>query len=1210
MSLKGTVWAPMGPSPISEGGSEDNGLVSAIAPHPSNPHILYIGTAGGGAWRSADDGATWAPIFDRQLSLGIGEPGALAIDPGNPDTIYIGTSSRIDQQPQAGLFKSTDAGASWIRLGSGFPAGNTGNASQFVYQSVNVIIVDPADSNTVYLGSVGGVYQSSDGGLNWTRGNNMGGDARSLALDPSSPPGARILHAGISGRGAFRSSDGGQNWTQILSSATPAVAAATGPAPKGFNKVIVALAPPASPPNPGGVQILYVTLQGTGGAPDPVGVFLSTDQGATWTQRAATGMPSQTQGGYSFHMAVDPASPGDGIGDIIYFGTVRQTKSTDAGGSFTALSGLHADTHTWAFIPRPSPAPSVVFSGNDGGLARSDDGGATWTHLSAGGLQTGLFYNIDIKPDATASVTVGALQDNEIETTKGGSGLGWVATQGGDGWDVAYDGVIAGQVYATSGFWSPAPCTRVHRSTDDGATFPTEITPWGTSSDSGCYLAPIATDPSTAGIVYVSGNQNLWQSQDGGGTWRIILPINTTGRMDVSAVDGNDVVIAVNNRIFVSTNALAATVGPPAGVTFTDITRNLPSRFIARAAFDPVDPTVIYAVLGGFDGSGPGQTGHVFRTTIGGSAWTDISPALNVPFSALALDGTETPTTIYVGTEFGVLRSVDLGASWSVLDDIHFPRVPVVDLVFNSQAGMLRAATYGRGVFQFVKPTGPAISVNLQDGLFFGTVCRGPAFLTLQIFNVGSTDLVITSVQRLMGAPGFVVLPTPATPVTIGPGEELDFTIAFIPSTPGTVEIATIRIASNDPAAPVVDLLASGLGGVGALETAIADSGKFRDTCLGAFSDEALVISNSGTCTLSVTGITSSSADFLVPEVITYPLTVGAGDSLSLPLRFQPASLGAKLAVITVISDVGNRDIRVSGMAPAPRLALIFADSGNVGDACVGCFVDRPLTLSNAGPCMLTVTNITSSSAEFLVPEVQSYPITIGAGDALAVPIRFQPASFGTKSAVITVISNDPAGARTLNLSGTAPSGRLSVTGSTAFGGVKLGHCAEKTVSICNTGKCRLHIRKVFLRQDGHHFKLVHNPFPADLAPGSCLSVTIRFHATCSRSCPACLVIKCDDPERPVERLKVTAHTCHNICSTVRCWLACKLRDFVEVADDCDDDECDDDFDDDCDDDDCDDDDRPHDEEDDCRDDDMKHRRKCRHHHHHHHHRHRSRHCR
>ena len=607
--------------------------------------------------------------------------------------------------------KSTDRGASWIRLGSGYPAGNTGNANQFLTQWINVIIVDPANSNVIYLSSTSGLFRSTDGGQNWTAGTNGFGDSRSLVLDTSSPAASRILYAGISGRGVFQSTDGGQNWTLILSGATAVVANALCPTPpcvpaRSLGKFIVALAPPASPPNAGGIQVLYATVEGqpvvaapppgSTNAPDPVGLFMTTDQGVNWVQQPATGIPANTQGGYSFHMAVDPASPGDGVNDIIYFGTVTQARSSNSGGSFTTLptspptgsNGLHADTHAWAFFPQPSPTPSIVYCGNDGGLFRSVDDGANWTPVNAGGLQTGLFYNIDIKPDPTASVTVGALQDNQVQTTSGGSGLGWVATVGGDGFDVAYDGTIAGQVYSSTGCG-----ISVNRSTDDGVTWAPITPPW-TAAEASCtnQLTSVTTDPSNGGVIYVSSSQNLWQSSDGGGTWRILSPFAGAGIVDVARTNSNNVLIAVGTQVFVSTNARAATVGAPAGVVFNPLPA-LPNRNVARAIFDPNDPTVIYAVLGGFNGAGAAQRGHVFRTSIGAATWTDISPTVasptlgsppeqvDLPFNAIALDGTDTPTTIYVGTDFGVLRSVDGGSSWYILDDIHIPNVPVTDLV-------------------------------------------------------------------------------------------------------------------------------------------------------------------------------------------------------------------------------------------------------------------------------------------------------------------------------------------------------------------------------------------------------------------------------------------------------------------------------------------------------------------------------------------------
>ncbi len=212
------------------------------------------------------------------------------------------------------------------------------------------------------------------------------------------------------------------------------------------------------------------------------------------------------------------------------------------------------------------------------------------------------------------------------------------------------------------------------------------------------------------------------------------------------------------------------------------------------------------------------------------------------------------------------------------------------------------------------------------------------------------------------------------------------------------------------------------------------------------------------------------------------------------------------------------------GTAPPPRLALSIADRGDFGHVCVGVFRDEPLTLMNGGACPLTISNITSSAPDFLVPEVVTYPIVVAAGGSAEVEIRFQPTSFGSKSATLTVTSDDPVGPRTLTLSGTAPSGHLVITGSGHFGSVELGQRAERTVSICNDGECDLHVSRAAFKPDPWKpgcrdcddcdcdddereedrsdqccatFKIVNNPFPATVKGGACLGVLIRFIPTC-----------------------------------------------------------------------------------------------------------------
>jgi hypothetical protein len=245
-------------------------------------------------------------------------------------------------------------------------------------------------------------------------------------------------------------------------------------------------------------------------------------------------------------------------------------------------------------------------------------------------------------------------------------------------------------------------------------------------------------------------------------------------------------------------------------------------------------------------------------------------------------------------------------------------------------------------------------------------------------------------------------------------------------------------------------------------------------------------------------------------------------------VRFKPgAPAGAKSAKLTIASNdlFSPHVIAVSGTAQTPSLSLVIADSGSFGNVCVGSFADQPLILNNSSQCALSVSAITSSSPGFLAPLVSSYPLVIAGGDSLAVPIRFQPTAIGSWLGTLTVSSDDPHGPHSITVSGDAPSGTIAVTGSTHFGGVKACCCVERTLAICNVGDCKLHVSSVAFKRKSKHWKLIDNPFPATLHPGSCLSVIIRYKATerCSRG--AELVIVSDDAVTPVKTLELCAYT-------------------------------------------------------------------------------------
>lgn len=250
-----------------------------------------------------------------------------------------------------------------------------------------------------------------------------------------------------------------------------------------------------------------------------------------------------------------------------------------------------------------------------------------------------------------------------------------------------------------------------------------------------------------------------------------------------------------------------------------------------------------------------------------------------------------------------------------------------------------------------------------------------------------------------------------------------------------------------------------------------------------------------------------------------------------------------------------------------PSLATAIANSGFFGYVCKGSFADETLTINNHGGGMLKIFDITSTSPDFEVPSVLSYPLKVHAGDSIDLTIRFKPNSLGFKTGQIKIFSNDHHSPHIVDVSGECTSGKLAVTGSLCFGGVKACCRAERTLTICNVGDCSLKVTSVAFKRKSRHWKLINNPFPATLHPGSCMGVVIRYKA--AERCPvACeLVITSDDPVTPVKTLDVMAYTiwnhgnCTHTCEDCRKGCCTKHHDECccqGSADDCCQDEDDD----------------------------------------------------
>ena len=327
--------------------------------------------------------------------------------------------------------------------------------------------------------------------------------------------------------------------------------------------------------------------------------------------------------------------------------------------------------------------------------------------------------------------------------------------------------------------------------------------------------------------------------------------------------------------------------------------------------------------------------------------------------------------------------------------------------------------------------------------------------------------------------------------------------------------------------------LLAALAPAGLLSVVIPDSGDFGESCLDSFVDEIFTLNNAGFATLLIWSISPSQPAFEIPGVTSFPLAIAPGASMDIVVRYKPTAAGLQTGIIKIFSNslFSPQTIRVRGTGAAPHLTMAIADRGIFGDVCVGSFRDEPLVLNNSGHCTLQINAINSSSLEFLPPEVVlSYPIAVTAGTSVAIPIRFRPTHHGAATGTITVVSNDARGPLSVRVSGNAPAGKLAVCGSTYFGEVDCG-IAQKTLSICNVGDCKLHVESVEFSRKRHNFRLINNPFPAALHPGSCLGVVIEYRASCEPECCE-LVIKSDDPTDPVKVLDVVAFTrCEKKCT-------------------------------------------------------------------------------
>ncbi|HVO26251.1 MAG TPA: hypothetical protein VMW56_21770 [Candidatus Margulisiibacteriota bacterium] len=730
-------WVNIGPAPIVDK-RPVSGRVAAIAVDPRDLQHWLIGAAQGGIWETRDAGTTWTPKTDAAASLATG---AIAFAPGAPDVVYAGTGEAVaggDAYGGAGLLKSTDAGATWQLLATATFSGTSFSALEVDPADAGIVVAATRDRGfgrrsyiELPLAPQAGIFKSSDGGATWS--NRLIGRASALAVDRgnfshqfgaigsqecSDGPLPCVGPAPFNAvrNDLYRSTDAGDSWTLIA-----------GPwdaEPGGVGRVELALAP--SNPN-----VLYVSIQdafdrqGVGHDGALLGLWKTTnawDPTPSWTQidvrqtdngtglygycgwgvapQDAWGVKPQCH--YDHALLVDQSAP-----DILYAAGVPLWKFDgttwmEISRTGDALRGIHVDQQTLAW------AGNRLIVGNDGGLWSTTDDGATWTDHNTS-LAITQFNKGALHPTNPNFALAGS-QDNGFER--------WT---GADTWpSVLFN--IDGLDTAIS---SRAPDTHWALAAQSLEIFRAVAAPSGrvsiTSAGNGIDLTGAAFGSRFEKCpanddVFIAGTDNLWRTTNffsGGATWAAngpemgvcgsVFSTFTTSAGCITAMGFSASDATCHTYAFATGDGrLRRTVD--SGKTWDDLDASnaVPDRFVTDLAFDPTDANILYVTLSGFDDGTPGQPGHVFKTTnalAAAPAWFNVSPPVNQPQNAIAVDPVD-PLIVYAGADMGVWKSTDGANTWTHMGpETGMPNVAVFDLEIHATTRRPFAFTYGRGAF-------------------------------------------------------------------------------------------------------------------------------------------------------------------------------------------------------------------------------------------------------------------------------------------------------------------------------------------------------------------------------------------------------------------------------------------------------------------------------------------------------------------------------
>ncbi len=670
-----------------DGAGSGVGRINVIAFHPSDSNIYIIGSPGGGAWRTTNDGHNWTCLTDMLPNLSIGD---IKYNPMNANTIYLCSGDRDGgDYPGIGVLKSYNGGTSWQMTGMLWP--------DSLYNTANCILVNPLDSNSLILGTTNGLFRSFDGGTSWSL--HSAGNFIQIVYRPGD---TGIVYAGTSNYSAsaqvYRSADGGNSWTQITSfTDVDRVSVAVTPASV---NMVMALCSASSGSNADGLEGIYKSID--------AGLSFSIlySGGCTGVHNmlgwSANASDCGGQGWYDLPIAISPVNA-----SVVYIGGVNAWKSTDGGTTWTILNQwtqdapgvkvIHADKHCMTFNPL---CPVRFFETNDGGVysAYNPTSSGTWRNLTN---RMGIteFYGVGVSP--IAPFVIAGAQDVGTKLIRPGL---YEEADGGDGMWSQLDYTDSTVGYSSSEYGYIDIIDPTASQPDLTANDISMNISGGSVEGSGSWVTPFMIEPGCHTCL-VAGYNAVFKSGNQGGSWTALSPdfTNTLSKVALTEAD--------SNTIYVSEDYYGTPLHYTRnnGTSWTDLLVPYSSVHVSDVVADPRNADHIWVTFSGYGAN------HISEWTSTGG-WHPFDAGIpDMPVHCIAIN--KLTREMYAGTETGVYYRDSTMTSW-IPNSNGIPAVAVIDLEINYGAGEIWAATFGRSLWSAMLPTlVPTIAPFSSDGI-------------------------------------------------------------------------------------------------------------------------------------------------------------------------------------------------------------------------------------------------------------------------------------------------------------------------------------------------------------------------------------------------------------------------------------------------------------------------------------------------------------